>query len=222
MNEVVSINIREENGKQTVSARELHEKLQVETRFDVWLSRMLNFGFVQGEDFCTILCESTGGRPATEYYISIDMAKEICMLQRSEIGRKFRQYFIECEKKLRESTPKMLPSDYKKALLQLVAQIEENEKLLEDNKVLETKYVEEKSEHEKDKSLVLNKYLTATYIKEQVFKKTGKNIIVSKTVQRIPIEDNDILYKPFQNKNYTGQQPVYHPRVLDKILEILC
>ena len=149
------------------------------------------------------------------------MAKEICMLQRSEIGRKFRQYFIECEKKLRESTPKMLPSDYKKALLQLVAQIEENEKLLEDNKVLETKYADEKSEHEKDKSLVLNKYLTATYIKDVVFKKTGKNIVVSKIVQKIPIEDNDILYKPFQNKNYTGQQPVYHPHVLDKILEIL-
>ena len=52
-------------------------------------------------------------------------------------------------------------------------------------------------------------------------KECGKNIIVSKIVKRIPLDDNDILYKPFQNKNYTGQQPVYHPNVLDKIREIL-
>ena len=73
------INIREENGKQTVSARELHEKLEVKTDFNNWLKRMLDFGFVEGEDFLSILTESTGGRPAMEYYISIDMAKEICL-----------------------------------------------------------------------------------------------------------------------------------------------
>ena len=64
---------------------------------------MLDFGFVEGEDFLSILTESSGGRPAMEYYISIDMAKEICMIQRSEIGRKFRQYFIECEKRLKDN-----------------------------------------------------------------------------------------------------------------------
>ena len=52
-------------------------------------------------------------------------------------------------------------------------------------------------------------------------KEYGKRIIVSKVIKRIPIEDNDILYKPFINGNYTGQQPVYHPNVLDKICEII-
>ena len=89
------------------------------------------------------------------------------------------------------------------------------------NQLLLEQYQNEKSEHQKDKELVLHKYLTATQIKETIFKEYGKNIVVSKAVQRIPLEDNDILYKPFKNGDYTGQQPVYHPDVLDKIREIL-
>ena len=89
------------------------------------------------------------------------------------------------------------------------------------NQLLLEKYQTEKQEHQKDKELVLHKYLTATQIKETIFKEYGKNIVVSKAVQRIPLDDNDILYKPFTNGNYTGQQPVYHPDVLDKIREIL-
>ena len=89
------------------------------------------------------------------------------------------------------------------------------------NQLLLEQYQTEKQEHQKDKELVLHKYLTATQIKETIFKEYGKNIVVSKAVQRIPLDDNDILYKPFTNGNYTGQQPVYHPDVLDKIREIL-
>ena len=89
------------------------------------------------------------------------------------------------------------------------------------NQLLLEQYQNEKQEHQKDKELVLNKYLTATQIKETIFKEYGRNIVVSKAVQRIPLDDNDILYKPFKNGDYTGQQPVYHPNVLDKIREIL-
>ena len=85
----------------------------------------------------------------------------------------------------------------------------------------EIAYKEELDEHIKDKELVNHKYLTATQIKDEIFKKTGKKVIVSKAVRNIPIEENEILYKPFQNGNYTGQQPVYHPNILDKLLEIL-
>ena len=89
------------------------------------------------------------------------------------------------------------------------------------NQLLLEQYQNEKQEHQKDKELVLHKYLTATQIKETIFKEYGKNIVVSKAVQRIPLDDNDILYKPFKNGDYTGQQPVYHPNVLDKIREIM-
>ena len=108
------------------------------------------------------------------------------------------------------------------------AEVARNKQLEAEKKALEEKgkqlmldYQNEKKEHQKDKELVLHKYLTATQIKDAIWKEYGKRIIVSKIIKRIPIEDNDILYKPFINGNYTGQQPVYHPNVLDKIREII-
>lgn len=108
------------------------------------------------------------------------------------------------------------------------AEVARNKQLEAEKKALEEKgkqlmldYQNEKKEHQKDKELVLHKYLTATQIKDTIWKEYDKRIIVSKVIKRIPIEDNDILYKPFINGNYTGQQPVYHPNVLDKIREIM-
>lgn len=103
----------------------------------------------------------------------------------------------------------------------LVEQKLQAKQLEAQNQQLLLDYQKEKEEHQKDKELVLHKYLTATQIKETILREYGKSIVVSKAVQRIPIEDNDILYKPFTNGTYTGQQPVYHPNVLDKIREIL-
>ena len=101
------------------------------------------------------------------------------------------------------------------------AEVARNKQLEAQNKQLLIDYQTEKAEHQKDKELVMHKYLTATQIKETIRKEYGKNIVVSKAVKRIPLDDNDILYKPFRNENFTGQQPVYHPNVLDKIREIL-
>jgi len=55
---------------------------------------MCEYGFFEGTDFCSFLSESSGGRPAVNHQLTIDMAKQLCMIQRTEIGRKFRQYFI--------------------------------------------------------------------------------------------------------------------------------
>ena len=86
------------SGKPAVSARELHEFLGVKTAYKDWFPRMCEYGFCEGEDFCSFLSESTGGRPAQDAAISIDMAKEICMLQRNEKGKQARQYFLQLEK----------------------------------------------------------------------------------------------------------------------------
>lgn len=122
-----------------------------------------------------------------------------------------------------ELSTKLTPAlKIKQAMLLMQEGYEEEIARLEsENKQLQLKYQAEKQEHQKDKELVLHKYLTATQIKETIMKEYGKNIVVSKAVQRIPLDDNDILYKPFKNGDYTGQQPVYHPDVLDKIREIL-
>jgi anti-repressor protein len=83
--------------KPTVSGRELHKALQVATRYNDWFARIRLLGFVEGKDFYANSRNNTGGRPSIDHEITITMAKELCMLQRSTIGRKFRRYFLECE-----------------------------------------------------------------------------------------------------------------------------
>lgn len=96
MNEL--INISYDSDRPLVSARELHEFLEVGTAYKDWFPRMCEYGFSEGTDFCSFLSESTGGRPAQDAMITIDMAKELCMLQRNEKGKLARQYFIQLEK----------------------------------------------------------------------------------------------------------------------------
>ena len=95
MNELIPIQY--ENEKPTVSGRELHAALEIETRYNDWFLRMCEFGFQEGKDFCSILSKSSGGRPGTDHAVTIPMAKELCMLQRTAKGKQCREYFISCE-----------------------------------------------------------------------------------------------------------------------------
>ena len=92
MNELIKVNY-DNPEKPVVSGRELHEALGIKTAYKDWFPRMCEYGF----DFCSFLSESTGGRPATDHMLTLPMAKELCMIQRTDIGRKFRQYFISVE-----------------------------------------------------------------------------------------------------------------------------
>lgn len=96
MNELLKINYETE--QPTVSARDLHEQLHIDTPFKKWIDRMCEYGFESEKDFWTKMSESTGGRPSTEYMLTIDMAKQICMIQRSPEGKQIRQYFLDLEK----------------------------------------------------------------------------------------------------------------------------
>lgn len=96
MNELLKVNY--EADRITLSARELYEFLEIKTHFKDWFPRMCEYGFEQEKDFRSILSKSTGGRPSTDYEITLDMAKEISMIQRNEKGKQARQYFIEVEK----------------------------------------------------------------------------------------------------------------------------
>lgn len=102
MNDLIKIN-RDTDGEATVSGRELHQALEIKTAYKDWFPRMVEYGFIEGEDFCSFLSESTGGRPATDHAITLDMAKEICMIQRTPQGRACRQYFIQAEKEYKNN-----------------------------------------------------------------------------------------------------------------------
>lgn len=97
MNVPLKIDIND-NQEQTVSGRELHAFLEIETRYNDWFGRMLQYGFVEGVDFYSKMSESTGGRPSTDHILKLDMAKELCMLARNEKGKQARQYFLQVER----------------------------------------------------------------------------------------------------------------------------
>lgn len=97
MNELIPINMNDPE-RITVSARDLHEFLEVKDPYRNWFPRMCEYGFEEDKDFRTFLCETPSGRPKHDAEITIDMAKELCMLQRNEKGKQARQYFIQLEK----------------------------------------------------------------------------------------------------------------------------
>lgn len=104
MNELITITKATINNEEVnaVNARELHEKLEVKTQFKDWMPRRIEeFGFEEGKDFSSILSKSHG-RPSKEYIISLDMAKELAMVENNEQGRRIRRYFIEVEKNARK------------------------------------------------------------------------------------------------------------------------
>ena len=86
--------------QQTVNARELHAFLESKQEFSNWIkNRIEDYGFLDGVDFLTNLSK-TQGRPRIDYFLSLDMAKELSMVERNAKGKQARQYFIDCEKRL--------------------------------------------------------------------------------------------------------------------------
>ena len=126
------IKIIEKEGRQLVSGRELHEFLEIGTKYKDWFPRMVEYGFEEEIDFIRVAQKRATNNlknPVTtviDHAISIDMAKEISMIQRTEKGKAARQYFINCEKKLKE-VKKLSPMELME--LQFKALKEQKEKI---------------------------------------------------------------------------------------------
>lgn len=92
----------QQDGSVAVMGRELHEFLEIGTRYDMWFNRMIEYGFVENQDFGAIAQKrATAQGNITNYVdhiLTIDMAKEISMIQRNEKGKQARQYFLQVEK----------------------------------------------------------------------------------------------------------------------------
>jgi phage anti-repressor protein len=86
---------------QLCDARDLHKFIESQQEFANWIkNRIDDYGFVENQDFLIILSKSQGGRPRTDYHLTLDMAKELSMVERNEKGRQARRYFIGCEQRL--------------------------------------------------------------------------------------------------------------------------
>ena len=103
-NELIKIT-QDENENSVVSGRELHEFLEVNTPYTQWFERMVGYGFTENVDFIGLSQKSEkpiGGRPQQDHALTLDMAKEISMIQRTDKGKQARQYFIDVEKEYKK------------------------------------------------------------------------------------------------------------------------
>jgi phage anti-repressor protein/phage antirepressor YoqD-like protein len=126
--------------KQTVNARELHSFMEVGKDFSTWMKdRIESFGFIENQDFLVFPeIGEKGGRPQITYHLTLDMAKELSMVERNEKGKQARQYFIECERRAKDPVAMLNdPAMLKQLLLanlqtveQQKVQIEQRDKLI--------------------------------------------------------------------------------------------
>lgn len=116
MDELIPLTERE--GAQAVMGRDLHAFLGLKDRYNDWFPRMVEYGFAAGQDFTESSVKPSGaGRPRIDHIVSLDMAKEIAMIQRTEKGKQARQYFIEVEKRHRQAQPVMTGKELMAAAL---------------------------------------------------------------------------------------------------------
>lgn len=103
---------KDEQGNVVVSGRELHDFLEINTPYTQWFERMVGYGFDENVDFIGLSQKSEkpiGGRPQQDHALTLDMAKEISMIQRTERGKQARQYFLEVEKRYRQQNNLRMP-----------------------------------------------------------------------------------------------------------------
>lgn len=101
MNELINVTLND-NHEPVVSGRQLHEALEVKTRYNDWFNRMTEYGFIENQDYRAItqkrVTAQGNSTNQVDHIIKLDMAKEIAMIQRTERGKQVRQYFIQVEK----------------------------------------------------------------------------------------------------------------------------
>lgn len=202
MMKMVTVNYDSE--QPTVLGRDLHEALGIKTAYKDWFPRMCEYGFEEGKDFCSFLSESTGGRRSTDHQITIPMAKEICMIQRTEIGRRYRQYFIALEEKW--NSPELVMA---RALKLANVQIQDlqtvNKALLKTNEQQERVITEMKPKAEyAEKILQSKETLTTSQIAED-YGMTAQ--AMNKCLERLGIQYKRrtqwLLYAKYKGKGYT-------------------
>ena len=221
MNELIKVNY--DSDRPTISGRELHEFLEVESNYTTWFKRMCEYGFDENIDFVTYFpnleSELHGGHNKRDHQITIDMAKEICMLQRTEKGKQARQYFIALEKAW--NTPEMILSRALKVAEQQMKQLQiRNSQLTVDNQIMKPKaeYFDELVERglntgirETAKELGIKERKFINFLLEKKYLYRGKSGSLQPYAQYT--EDLFVLKERFNEKSgWTGTQVFITPK----------
>jgi len=218
MQELVKITTNAE-GNQVVNARDLHQFLvkdakggQIGEDFSNWIKRMLDYGFQKSIDFDILEFDWEGNLIHTkssesdsqalrifkrDYVLSISAAKEIAMIQNNDKGKEVRQYFIECERKSN------LPTNYLEALKELVASVQENQRLAQ-----ETSFQKQIIEEQKPKVEFYNQVAdtTTSFDMQEVAAMLklnyGRNILFRKLREASVLMEDNLPYRSHINNGY--------------------
>lgn len=198
MNELLNVNIDYENDRITLSARELHEFLEIGTQFKDWFPRMCEYGFAVGIDFNPLKIERVrkeGNREVKrelqDYEITIEMAKEIAMIQRTEKGKQARQYFIGLEKKW--NTPEFVMNralEYSKRQIQLL-----------ENKIEEQKPLVEFADHVSNTTDLIDMGNMAKLLKDENIN-VGRNRLFDYLRKNKILMQNNLPYQRYIDEGY--------------------
>lgn len=198
------IKITEQNGQQVVSARELHAFLESKQEFAHWIkNRIEKYGFIENQDFevfDNFIKNPNGGRPLTEYALTMDTAKELAMVEGNEKGKQARRYFIECEKRVKQA----LPTNYKEALLELVKKEEEKEVLLLENQAKQELLDEQAPLVTFAKALQISEHSILIGEMAKILKQNGINIGQNRLFEWL--RDNNYLMTKGEQKNLPTQK----------------
>lgn len=199
MNELIKVNY--DNDRPTVLARDLYDFLDIQERYSKWFDRMKEYGFTEGIDYTPYqMVHPQNGQTISDHQLTIEMAKEICMLQRNEKGKQARQYFINLEKAW--NTPDMIMSRaLKMAEKQLSSLKLVNAELTVQNQVMQPKadYFDELV----DRNLLTN------------FRETAKQLDVPPKAFVAFLLDRKYIYR-----DKRGKLMPYQPHVESGLFEI--
>ena len=200
------------NAVETVSARTLHEFLGVTERFSSWMERQFQYGFEENVDYlgCKVF-NTLAKQEVQEYYLSLDCAKEISMIQKSEKGKQARKYFIECEKKLTQ--PK--PMTQIELIVFIANQMAEQErKSLElDNRLQVVEQKQQQLDQDNDHFTV--KGFCALH---QLDLSNGKMSAISKKAKKLS-DVKDYMYHAITDPRW-GKVWTYHRDILTELFEL--
>jgi len=223
-----------------VDARELHTFLESKTRFSDWIDRKIRkYGFEEGADYILLKVELNssepwiGGRPSADYVISLDMAKELAMVESNQKGKQARRYFIEVEKKYREErkpladlTPEELQTRKAKAIVEMCSIVADAFKLTELPRLLYTQNELLKSHipvpHVPQLQVVVEKndYI---YSRTDIYNQYGISVRSNKAreIRQILTEhETDSAYAAlfhFEKSGHNGTYYKYNNKMLDKL-----
>ncbi|WP_101773483.1 phage antirepressor KilAC domain-containing protein [Peptostreptococcus faecalis] len=206
MQELIRVETNE-NMEPIISGRELHERLEVKSKYNDWIKRMLEYGFTEGVDFTLftqkkVSSNASGFKTITDHILKLDMAKEIAMIQRNEKGKQIRKYFIEVEKEF--NSPERI---IQRALVYANNQIDT---LKLESKIKDQQIAELKPKADYTDIILKNKGLVTV---SQIAKDYGMSgNALNKILNALKIQYKQsgqwLLYAKYQNNGYTHSETI--------------